>query len=108
MTDTTLVTIAIAAIAALPPTITAFAAFRQGQRNEKKTDDNTALTAETKQKTDDLVRKTDEIHTLTNSNLETVKKELVAANVRIAELQTIIERFVNGKGRERQARDREP
>jgi len=76
MTETTVVAIAIAAIASIAPTIASLAAFRQGQANGVKTD---ALTV-----------KAEEIHMLTNSNLSAVKADLLLANKRIEALETLL------------------
>ncbi len=65
MTDSIL----IAIIVALPPTLTALAAFKQGIK---------------------ISKKTDEIHELTNSNLTSIKAELAIANQEIADLKKFI------------------
>ena len=79
MTETTWVTAVIAAIAAVPPTIVAWATLRQSKLNAGKADV--------------LVQKADEIHTLTNSNLTRVTAELALANDRIAKLEELIGRM---------------
>ncbi len=71
MTDNT--TIIIAGFVALPPTIAAVAAFWQGKKSSEK------ATV--------IIEKTEQIHDLTNSNLTAIKKQLAAADERIALLE---------------------
>lgn len=91
-----LVAIVAAVLAALPPTIAALAALRQGKQNAAKVAVNTQLTEDTGHKTDNLIKKTDEIHELTNSNLTSVKSDLAMANQRIKELQLLVEDLAKG------------
>lgn len=71
--DPILATIIIAAIAALPPTLAAVAAFRQSRQN-------VAQTAQ-------ISSKADEIHVLVNGGVLALKAELAVANERIEQLQ---------------------
>lgn len=120
MTEITLERIVIACVTALPPTLMAMAAFRQGRANHKqvtvqtelltKKTENTALTLADKveetaktlaikvdassgsieTKASALLVKADEIHLLTNGNLALVKAQLSAALTRIGELEKTI------------------
>lgn len=94
MTDATIVTIAAAAIAAIAPTMVAWASLQQGRLNGKKTDHNVTATAALSQKVDDksemLGIKSDEIHSLTNGNLTAVKHDLVVALREVTELRKLI------------------
>ena len=71
----------IALIVAVPPTIAAVAAWRQGKANGQKAD---ALTV-----------KAEEIHVLTNSNLSTVKADLAKANTRIESLEALVTKLTD-------------
>lgn len=82
-TNITIATIAVAFLAAIPPTLMAWAALRQAKSGADKTDVAIA-------KTDVVSAKADVIHTLTNSNLTKVTQELEAANRRIEGLEKLI------------------
>jgi len=64
-----LTAIAIAGIAAIPPTLVAWGALRQSQKN---------------------AAKSDEIHVLVNSNLASVKADLKIAQERIEKLEALL------------------
>lgn len=66
----------IALIVSVAPTLAALGALIIGLRNTKKSDT--------------IIKKADEIHTLTNSNLTNVKESLAIANDRIESLEKII------------------
>ena len=88
MSDSILIILAIIAI--VPPTIASIAALIQSRKNNALMKANTITTNETSVKTDILVKKTDKIHDLTNSNLAGVKKDLKAALKEIANLNAIM------------------
>lgn len=77
MTDVAITALAGAVLAAVPPTMVAWAALRQSKRNAGKADV--------------LIEKAVEIHTLTNSNLTAVKTALEVANAKIEGLQKLVE-----------------
>lgn len=88
----------VSLIAAIAPTITAYAALQQGKRNAlatetltKKTDENTAITSEVKHQSDGIVKSTDKIYEHTNSSLTKIKEELAAANQQIKDLQSLMQ-----------------
>ena len=98
MTDTTIVTLASAALAAIPPTLMALAALITARRNATALRENTALTGAVRLQTELINQKADVIYTQTNGRLTQLMSELGAANERIARLdKTIIE-----MGQERQ------
>lgn len=72
--------IAIAVLAAIPPTVMAFAALVQSVRNGRKADT--------------ISTKTEQIHVLTNSNLTSVKADLALANEKIQELERLVQTLV--------------
>lgn len=82
MSEETIITLVLAFLAAVPPTLVAYAALQQSRLNVKKTEENTALTLETKNKASEIAKKADHVIELTNSNLTAVKTEL--AQVRIS------------------------
>lgn len=108
--------IVIAAIAAVPPTLVAWAALRQSRVTAHKTDENTRLTEDIKATTEGLKVSTeenaqssaklqvttDQIHVLTNSRLSQVLTDLTMANERIASLEALVHklagRHVDGNG----------
>jgi predicted PurR-regulated permease PerM len=63
----------IAAVVMFPPTITAFAAYRQGQN---------------------MAVKLEQVHVQTNSNLTALKADLESANQQIKSLQTLVATMV--------------
>ncbi len=81
LTDTTV--IFAAAIAAIPPTLVGCAALWQAVLNA-------GAARVTDGKTDSIIRKADEIHTLTNSNLAEVTKTLQVANEKISGLEQLL------------------
>lgn len=76
MSEQTLTTVIVAVLAAIPPTLVAFAAMLSSIRNAKKADA--------------IISKTDEIHTLANSQLSTVTATLAVANEKIAGLEKLM------------------
>lgn len=88
--DATILTVTAMVIAALPPTIAALAALRQGQRNEAKADAGAIKTAE-------LVKKTDEIHVLANSNLQKVTAALEVANQKIEGFEKLLAEIAHNR-----------
>lgn len=73
MTETAVVVIVGALIAAGPPTVLAWLAWKQSQENSKKSD---AITG-----------KVNEVHSLANSNLSAQTAALAEANTKIAILE---------------------
>jgi TolA-binding protein len=45
-----------------------------------------------------IIKKTDQIHTLTNSNLTSVKEQLATANIKIASMEDIINELRGSRG----------
>lgn len=84
LSDATWLVLISSITSALPPTIMAFAAFRQGVKNSDKAD----IGAE---KADRLAIKTDEIHESTNSNLADVNAALLVAQTKIESLEKLIQ-----------------
>lgn len=81
----------LAIITAIPPTLLALAAFLSSLHNNKKAIIRSAVTdAKIENKGDILVKKADEIHELTNSNLTKVKTELALALGRIDMLEQLL------------------
>jgi hypothetical protein len=70
----------LALISSIPPTLAGLAALIVGIRNSRKSSAENSL----------IIKKSDEIHTLTNSNLTSVKAELVAASERIKALESLV------------------
>jgi hypothetical protein len=81
-------------IAATPATIAALLTLW-------KLSQNTATTERIEGKADVIaaaaVVKTDQIHTLVNSNLTKVTEELTAANARIASLEAMVSKLINSR-----------
>ena len=112
MSDTTIVALVTALLAAIPPTIAALAVYRQTKSNGKNAEIRATAAAEKveqlvvktdkiaegaseqmsslNKKTDTLTTKAEEIHTLTNSNLTEVKVQLEKAKQEIKELHELI------------------
>jgi hypothetical protein len=86
MSDTTI----IAILAAIPPTLMALAAFRQGKIN-------TVMAEKAEVKADSIIHKADEIHTMTNSNLTKVNADLEMANKRVESLENLIKSMAEPK-----------
>jgi 5-bromo-4-chloroindolyl phosphate hydrolysis protein len=87
MTDATIVTIVSAIIGAIPATLVAYAALKKAEVVEKKSDT--------------IIEKAVEIHTLTNSQLSKVTAALEVANEKIQGLEkmlTKVEGQTNGHG----------
>lgn len=84
----------VAAITALfgglPATIAALAALRQSRKNADKAE-------VTDKKADDLVKKTDEIHVLANSNLAKVTASLELANEKINGLEKLVTSLMDNR-----------
>jgi hypothetical protein len=74
-------TVLIALIVAAAPTIAALGAWRESQK--------------TTAKTEVVIAKADEIHTLTNSNLAAVKADLALANARILSLEALVSKLTD-------------
>lgn len=90
MNDAVMVAMIVAAggaVASVPPTIAAVAALRQGRANGVKAQSNS-------DKSDVIIHKAEEIHTLTNSNLTKVTADLALANKRIEDLEKLVARMV--------------
>ncbi len=81
--DSGIQAIALAVVAIIPTTILAWATLRQSKINTKKQD-------ATDVKTDQLVKKTDEIHILANSNLAKVNEQLQVANTKVDGLNLLV------------------
>lgn len=76
MTETAIVAIAAAVIAATPPTIVAWLSFSQSRTNSLKADQT--------------AKKVDEVHALANSQLSSVTSALAIANEKILGLEKMI------------------
>ena len=87
MIDPTIVnlisTVVIAGLAAIPATILAYATLQKSKDNEKKSDI--------------IIEKAAEIHTLTNSNLNAVTQSLKVANEKINGLERLMAEMVSAK-----------
>jgi hypothetical protein len=104
MSDATLGMIVVAFLASLAPTLTALAALRQSHRiavkaeaTDVKIADNTMKTEAIALKTDTIIEKAVEIHSLTNSNLTKVSAALEVALARIEGLQNMVTELVKAK-----------
>lgn len=84
------VTLLAAGLTAIPPTLAALAALRQGQSNSKKADVVAQQGRIAAVKTETLLVKTDEIHTATNGNLTALKAALDEALLKISTLENMI------------------
>ena len=94
-TTVQIIAASVGAIAlAVPPTILAIANLRQSRRNAE-------IAKVNDEKTDTLVKRTDEIHAVTNSAKEAVDKQLKLANRRIAKLEKALGEFI-GSGKRKQ------
>jgi septal ring factor EnvC (AmiA/AmiB activator) len=69
MTEQTIATIVVAAVAVIPPTLVALAGFKQSQKNGDKAD---------------------EIHVLVDGNMSKVQADLAEAKTEIADLRKVI------------------
>lgn len=101
MTEATIPALILAVVAALiagiPPTLAAMAAYRAAGAALKTAQHATELTQtvvtkadEQAVKTEGLIGRVDQVHTLTNSNLSAVKAELQQATQQIASLTALI------------------
>lgn len=108
MSDETIIALTSAVLTAIPPTLIAAAAFWQGRKNgvaaiqlaEKsdaivktvveKSDKVIKQNEDLEQQNTQIIEKSDEIHGLTNSNLERVSGELTSAHQEIKELKELI------------------
>lgn len=86
-------TVQVALIAIIPTCLSALLGFLTLLQSKQ----NAQVASENGTKTDNLVRKTDEIHTLTNSNLSTVTSALAVANEKIAGLEKMVTQLMNKK-----------
>lgn len=75
---------------ALPPTLMAWAALRQGKVNAAKATETGVKVDTIGLKTDSIVTKANDIHALTNSNLTAVTTALQVANEKISGLEKLI------------------
>ena len=76
MTETTIIALVGSALAALPPTLVAWATLRVSKQNGIKADE--------------VNQKTSEIHTLTNGSLHKVQASLETANEKISGLEKLV------------------
>lgn len=92
-----ILTLVAALIAGVPPTIAALAAYKQSLAALAAANKNTEVAETVLRKTDvqavkteNLIGKVDEVHTITNSNLAAVKAELAQASQRIEALVAMV------------------
>lgn len=78
-------------LSAIVPTLAAFGAMAVSVINAIKSNANGA-------KSDEIIKKAEQIHTLTNSNLSTVKAALEVALAKIDGLQTLVNSMNAAKG----------
>ena len=90
MTEATMIALASAVLAALPPTLVALAGLRQGKKNAESLGQNTMITAAVNQKTDALTKTTEIIHGLTDGRLSQVMSDLGTANEQIRRLDDVV------------------
>lgn len=83
MTDSTITTIVVAFLAALPPTLTALAALRQSREAAQKSDD-------TNKKTEEMKADVKQIHALTNSTASELAKVLAVSQEKNAGLEKLV------------------
>lgn len=84
MSDQIVTTLIVAFFASLPPTIAAFAALIVSRSNGHKADA--------------IVKSTDQIHTLANSNLAQVSNDLKVATSKIEALERLVTSLGTAKG----------
>lgn len=101
-TTAMILTITAALIAGVPPTLAALAAYRQAQAALRAADKAAASSAvtvgkadEQAMKTESLIGRVEQVHTLTNSNLAQVKAELATAAASIVSLTAIVAELRN-------------
>lgn len=92
-----IIAVAAATVAAVPPSILAYAALQQAKQNLLKAQLVDAHVAEVGVKTDTVINKATEIHTLTNSNLTRVTEMLNVAHEKIAGLEELVKSMVESK-----------
>lgn len=92
-----ILTIIAALIAAIPPTLAALAAYKQSmaalstsQETQRIAKGISEKASEQATKTESLVGRVDQVHTLTNSNLSQVRAELAMAATRIENLIAVV------------------
>ena len=90
MTEATVIALASAVLAALPPTLVALAGLRQGKKNATALGQNTEITAAVSQKADALTATTAIIHQLTDGRLSSVMSDLGTANEQIRRLDATV------------------
>jgi hypothetical protein len=88
MTEPTLVALVTAAIAAIPPTLMAWGAFRQSQKNATKAEANNVIAD----------AKADAIHGLANGNLAKISTELQLARQEIDGLKALVNALMKKQG----------
>jgi hypothetical protein len=76
-------TVLLGLISAIPTTLVAWGALKQGKKNQ-------AVAQSVEEKTDGLVSKTNEIHALADGNLGEITKALAGANEKIANLERLV------------------
>jgi hypothetical protein len=87
------VAIAVAFLAAIPPTLVGWAALRSSRKNAEKTDT--------------IIGKADQIHSLTNSQLSATVSALAVANEKIAGLEKMVSQLATDAPRRRTRPSRE-
>jgi hypothetical protein len=90
MTEATMIALASAVLAALPPTLVALAGLRQGKKNATALGQNTEITAMVSHKADVLTKTTEIIHGLTDGRLSSVMSDLGVANEQIRRLDATV------------------
>ena len=94
MTEATYGEVVIAMIAGAPALMTAIILLWTSVRNARVANKNAVIA---KADADTIIQKANQIHTLTNSNLTTVKADLESANKRIESLEGLLVEFVKKK-----------
>lgn len=94
-----LLTLGLALIAAIAPTIMALSALKQVKTSTEKTlgavNASVAKTTAIDEKTDVLVQKVEEVHLVTNSNLARVRTALEASLERVQSLETLVTKLAS-------------
>lgn len=90
MTDATVQVIWVAVCTALPPTLMALAAWRQGKNNSVEIAANSRITDNTEKKADTLISKTAEIHTMSNGQLAALQAALALEKTRNEGLERLV------------------
>lgn len=94
-----ILTIVAALIAGVPPTLAAIAAYKQSMAALIAAQKNTEVSEKISTKTEVLVGKVEEVHTVVNSNLAGVKAELAAAVARIENLIATVSELKTERGK---------